>query len=80
MTTVLNGYVKNRLLEFLTPDQIEAGLKSTRSFDHLPPIIASALRDIFAEGYNLQMRVMIGTSVAQIPSAFLMWQKKQVVV
>ena len=80
VTTVLNGYVKSRLLEFLTLDQINAGLKSTQSFNNLPPAAAVALRNIFAEGYNLQMRVMIGTSAAQIPTAFLMWQKKQMVV
>ena len=80
VTTVLNGYVKNRLLEFLTLDQVNAGLKSTTSFNDLSPLLAVALKNIFAEGYNLQMRVMIGTSAAQIPAAFLMWQKKQMVV
>ncbi|CAD6570392.1 MAG: hypothetical protein ASARMPREDX12_003478 [Alectoria sarmentosa] len=80
VTTVINSYLRNRLAGLLPPDQIAALLQSTDALGTLPPALAETVRGIFARGYNLQLRIMIGFSAAQIPVTFLMWQRKQIVV
>ena len=80
VTTVINSYLRNRLAGLLPPDQIAAVLQSTDALGTLPPALAETVRGIFARGYNLQLRIMIGFSAAQIPVTFLMWQRKQIVV
>ena len=78
VTTVINGYIRNRLAGVLPPDQISALLQTTETLTALPPALAETVKSIFAKGYNLQLQVMIGFSAAQIPVTFLMWQRKQI--
>lgn len=80
VTTVLNSYIKSHLLGILSSEQINELMKTTQAFALLPPNLAESVKTVFANGYNLQMRVMIGFSAAQIPVALLMWQRKQIVV
>ncbi len=80
VTTVINSYVRNRLVGVLPPDQIGALLQSTDAFAALPPAVVETAKSIFARGYNLQLQIMIGFSAAQIPATFLLWQRKQVTV
>ena len=80
VTTVMNNYVKSHLANYLSQDQIGNLLRTTEAFPTLPPDLADTVKRIFEDGYNLQMRVVVGFSAAQIPAALLMWQKKQVVV
>lgn len=80
VTTLLNSYIKSHLSGFLSPEQINALLKTTQAFKALPPDRAEMVKTVFASGYNLQMQVMVGFSAAQIPAALIMWQKKQIVV
>ena len=80
VTAVINSYIRNRLAGILPPDEIDALLRTTDTFVKLPPALAETVRGIFARGYNLQIQIMIGFSTAQMPVAFLMWQRKQIVV
>lgn len=80
VTTVLNSYLKSHMSRVLSPEEINALLKTTQAFTALPPYKAETVKTVFASGYNLQMRVMVGFSAAQMPLALLMWQKKQIVV
>ena len=75
---VLNRYVKSHLSTVLPPEQINKLLKSTQAFKTLAPNVAETVRLVFANGFNLQMKIMIGFSAAQIPATLLMWQKEQV--
>lgn len=80
VTTVLNSYIKSHLSAFLSPQEVNALLKSTQAFIALPPELAETVKTVFAKGYNLQMQIMVGFSAAQVPVALMMWQKKQIVV
>ncbi|KAM0145728.1 hypothetical protein ACHAQE_011114 [Botrytis cinerea] len=80
VTTVMNRYIKTHLSEILTPNQVHDILRSTESLALLPPSALRPVTETFARGFNLQMRILIGTSVAQIPFSMLVWQKKQIVV
>lgn len=80
VTTAFNRYVKHHLAEFLSPNEIESLLQSTRTLEALPTVLAETAKSVFSDGYNLQFRIMIAFSVAQVPVAVLLWQKKQIVV
>ncbi|KAM0164036.1 hypothetical protein ACHAPG_000786 [Botrytis cinerea] len=80
VTTVMNRYIKTHLSEILTPNQVHDILRSTESLVLLPPSALRPVTETFARGFNLQMRILIGTSVAQIPFSMLVWRKKQIVV
>ncbi|KAK6615280.1 major facilitator superfamily transporter [Botrytis cinerea] len=80
VTTVMNRYIKTHLSEILTPNQVHEILRSTESLALLPPSALRPVTETFARGFNLQMRILIGTSVAQIPFSMLVWRKKQIVV
>lgn len=76
VTTVFNGEVRPKLENILSLAQLRALLQSTAVIQSFQPELQSRVRSIFAEGFNLQMRIMIGFGAAQIPAAFLMWRKK----
>ena len=79
-TTVQNGFVRSRLAQSLSKDQIDQLLQSAEAIALFPPETQVGIRSVFANGYNIQMRILAGLAAAQIPSTFLMWQKKQIVV
>lgn len=80
VTAAMKSYVESNLAQHLSSAQIEILLESTGAFETLPSEVVVVVKSIFAEGYNLQMRIMIGFSTVQIPVAFLMWKKKQILV
>ncbi|KAL8917522.1 MAG: hypothetical protein Q9172_005810 [Xanthocarpia lactea] len=80
VTAAMKSHIKSNLAQHLSSAQIDILLKSTSAFETLPSEVVDVVKAIFAEGYNLQMRIMIGFSAAQIPVAFLMWKKKQILV
>ncbi|CAF9915301.1 MAG: hypothetical protein HETSPECPRED_002355 [Heterodermia speciosa] len=80
VTNVFNSYLKSHLAAFLSPTQLSDVLQTTQAFASLPSDVAELTKIVFARGYNLQMRVMIGFCAAQIPITLTMWQKKQVLV
>jgi len=74
-TTVLNSYIKSSLRGLLTPEQLGGLLESIDVINFLPPEQQAQVRQSFSHGYNLQMKVMIGFSAAQILVVALMWEK-----
>ena len=80
VTTAMNTYIKSHLAERLSSAQIDALLQTTKAFATLTPETADIAKTVFAQGYNLQMRIMIGFSAAQLPVTFLMWQRKQIYI
>lgn len=80
VTTATNTYIKKHLADYLSSAQIGALLQTTEAFTTLSPATADIAKTVFAQGYNLQMRIMIGFSAAQIPLTCLMWQKKQILI
>lgn len=80
VTTVMNKYTKHQLAAILPPEQIQALLKSTKAMTVLPAEAVASIREVFSQGFNIQMRIAIGFCAAQIPSILAMWQKDQIVV
>ena len=79
-TAILNSHVKSDLARILSPSQIDALLRTTNALTALPPELEDSVRIIFARGYNLQLKAMIGFAAAQFPVTLLMWQKENIVV
>lgn len=79
-TCILNTYVDKQLRGSLSPTQIETLLQSSAAIYLLPPNLQTFTRLVFAEGYNLQIKVLIGFSAAQIPAALLMWEKTPLIL
>lgn len=78
ITAVGNSWVRNVLLDRLTPLQVSAIFHSTGAIDDLPATTETFVRGAFVESFNLQMRVVLGFSVVGMLTWLLMWQKIQV--
>ena len=74
-TNVLNSYVKSNLPGGITPEQGNSILRSIEAIGVLSPAAQVTVRAMFGHGYNLQMKVMIGFGVAQIPVSLMIWGK-----
>lgn len=80
VTTVQNSFVRSRLSSLLTEGQIDQILKSVEAVANLSQEHQGMVRKVFADGYNIQMKILAGFAAAQLPSSLIMWQKKQIVV
>ncbi|TVY80405.1 MFS thioclapurine efflux transporter tcpA [Lachnellula suecica] len=80
VSAVSRNTVSSDLKRFLTEDQIKLILQSTGSINLFTPSLQQEIRNVFANGYNLQFKILLGFSAAQIPSSLLMWQKKQILL
>ena len=80
VTAVLNGYVRSHLSQILPPATVQSLLQTTKAFENLPEPVARMVKSTFAAAYNLQLRIVIGFSAAQIPAALLLWKRKQLIV
>lgn len=80
VTAALNGLVRSKLRGILSYAQIEELLRSAAAIASTSAADRDQIRSAFAEGYNLQMKILAGLAAAQIPSSLVMWQKKQIVV
>jgi len=78
--SIMNRTVRSELLQVLPPLEVEAILASTGIIENLPVQLQDKVRSIFGRGYNLQMSVMIGFAVAQLPATALMWTRDPVMV
>ncbi|KAI4264049.1 MAG: hypothetical protein L6R42_000831 [Xanthoria sp. 1 TBL-2021] len=80
VTNVLNTHVRNNLLEVLSGEQVAALLEISSDIWNLPPDVRAIVQRVFAEGYNIQFKILAGFAAAQIASSLIMWQKRQITV
>jgi hypothetical protein len=72
-TSVFNSYTRPRLQSLLgTPEFEPNHISDQRS------VLDENVRNVFAQGYNLQMAILAAFSGAQVLAVLLMWKKKQV--
>ena len=57
-TAILNEHVRHSLTLVLSPQHITSILQSVSSISKLDATAEKAVRRVFAEGYNQQMRIM----------------------
>ena len=77
-TAILNAHVRHGLtLLLLSPQQTTTILQSVSSVsDFGDPAAEKAVRKVFAEAYNQQMRVMTYFSAVVFLAALLTWEKR----
>ena len=75
-TNALNGYVKPRLSSILSAKQLSGLLQYAGIIGTFPAELQGVVRATFGQGYDLQMKVMIGFGVAQVLLLPLMWEKQ----
>ncbi|XXH01721.1 hypothetical protein Hte_008082 [Hypoxylon texense] len=78
ITAVGNSWVRDVLLDRLTPAQVSAIFQSTDAINDLPETTEAFVRGAFVENFNLQMRIVLGFSAVGIFTWLLMWQRTQV--
>lgn len=80
VTSVMNRWIASPLLEVLSPDQAQATLETTAALNSFPQATQLTARAIFGEGFNLQVKILIGFAVAQVLATALMWEKKPIMI
>ncbi|TVY46233.1 Efflux pump FUS6 [Lachnellula cervina] len=76
-TNVFNNYIRSRLSNQLTTDQLSHLLQSvTTAISSLPLDMQKVVESTFASAYDLQTKVLIGFAVGQALAVSLMWEKK----
>lgn len=74
----MNSWLKSQLSRELLPTQLEAIFESTTVIGTLSPGLQGAVKRVFAQGFNLQMRIIVGFAAAQFPATALMCQNKTI--
>lgn len=74
--SIMNSWLKSKLSPILPAEELSALLETTTTISMFPPDLQKAVRIIFAKGYNLQMKAVLGFAVAQFPATLLMWTRK----
>jgi hypothetical protein len=79
-TSVLNGFIRSHLSKVLSIDDIVALLQTSQTLENFDPIVQAQIRQVFAAGYTLQIKIVIGFAAGQILASAIMWQKKNIIV
>lgn len=75
-TAILNKHVRHSLSLVLPPQQISGILQSASSISNLDVTAEKAVRRVFAEGYNQQMRIMTYFSTVVFFVSLLAWERR----
>lgn len=72
-SSLLNSYLKSHLAPpLLTTEQLDSLLLSTAVISKFESELQTAVKGVFASGYNLQMKVVTGFAAAQFPALLMM--------
>jgi hypothetical protein len=74
--SVWNGYVRSTLDSVLSNTEISGLMVNIGGISTLPENKQFAVRRIFAEGYNIQMKVTVAFAAAQFLVAALIWRRQ----
>ncbi|OTB13104.1 hypothetical protein K445DRAFT_169866 [Daldinia sp. EC12] len=75
-STVLNNHLASALPALLSPADIKQISDSVQHINTLPDTTRDAVRQVFADGFNMQLRVMMYFSVAVWVFAASLWERK----
>lgn len=79
-TTVMNSSLTSHLTRTIGPERLAAVLQSTAAIREFPLEMQKTVLKAFAEGYNLQMKILTGFAAVQLVAVGLLWRKKQISV
>ena len=80
VTAVMNQSVRNTLLPLLGAHDMEMIFLSPEALNTLQEPARIIAREVFWKGFNMQLRILLGFAVAQVPVTMLMWKKEQVTI
>ncbi|KAI1410315.1 drug resistance transporter EmrB/QacA subfamily [Hypoxylon sp. FL1857] len=75
-STVLNNHLSSNLPALLTPEDIEQIADSVQYINTLPDVTRNAVRQVFADGFSEQLRVMMYFSAVVWVFAVTLWERK----
>ena len=75
-TAVLNEHVRHSLSLVLSQQEVTGILQSVSSISNLDTTADKAVRRVFAEGYNQQMRIMTYFSAVVFIVSLLAWERR----
>ncbi|KZL85372.1 mfs multidrug transporter protein [Colletotrichum incanum] len=73
--TILNNHIASGLPPYLDASEMQAISNSVQFIETLPSPTRSAVRSVFNEGYNVQLRTMLYFSAVVLVSMTLMWDR-----
>lgn len=79
-TCAATPLITSQLLSILPIDVVTALLDRTDGINSLPNEAHDKVRSAFAQGYNLQMQILIGVAAAHLPAILMMWSRKRIVI
>ncbi len=75
-TNVLNNHLKSNLKQIMSQSQLNSLLASTQTLGTLSPSQARDAKLVYADGYRLQLLVMISFSGATVFTSLMLWEKR----
>lgn len=79
-TTVMNSTLTSRLTHTIGPERLAAVLQNTAAMREFPTEMRKSVLHAFADGYNLQMKILTGLAGVQLVAVGMLWRKKQISV
>ncbi|GKZ78253.1 hypothetical protein AnigIFM56816_001809 [Aspergillus niger] len=77
-TAILHSYTRSHLASFLPANEVDALAISSQIIDTLTPEMQVRVREIYAEAYSEQMKLVGGFSAAQVLAVGLVWKRNNV--
>lgn len=74
-TNMLNHLVKSKLRTVLSPNQLANLLESVSTMKYLPSSSRQAVRDVYAQGYDTQMKILTAFSGVAIVATLMMVER-----
>ena len=76
----MNGHLTSGLRSSIGAERLSEVLQSITAVKTFPPQVERQVLEVFASGYNLQMKIMTGFAGLQVVAVGLLWRKKQISV
>lgn len=76
----MNSTLTSRLTRAIDPEKLAAVLQSTTALRDFPTEMQKLILNAFADGYNLQTKIMAGFAGAQLVTVGMLWRKQQISV
>ncbi|KAF1997152.1 MFS general substrate transporter [Amniculicola lignicola CBS 123094] len=80
MTATMENYLKKHLGPLVTSEQLDALLRNTSIIRQFPPDLKHAVLGVFADGYNLQMKITTAFTALQLVTVGMIWRNPQISV
>lgn len=77
VTTALNNHLSDHLPKILNDTQLESVLSSTSVISSLEEPLKAQVQEVFGQGYDLQLKILIGFTAAQFLTLLLNWNWKK---